>query len=85
MFIRLGVERSGPQTTNDFDAVAAEIRETAHGVDGQKDDTVKGIYGTQEGVSDGAMDVEDVRNAVQDIGTRVIDGAQVIPNQSSTS
>ena len=77
MFIRSGIERSGPQTTNDFDA---EVGETAHGVDGQKDDTVKGIYGTQEGVSDGAMDVEDVRHVVQDIGTRVIDGAQVIPN-----
>jgi hypothetical protein len=84
LFIWLGVERSERQTASDFDAVASEVRETAHAVDDQKNDTVKGICGTQEGVSDGAADVEDVRNTVQDIGVRAIDGAQVTPNQSST-
>jgi hypothetical protein len=82
LFIRLGVGRSGLQTANDFGAVAAEVRETAQpGVDDEKNDTVKG---TQEGVSGGATDVEDVRDVVQDTGVRVIDGAQVTLNQSST-
>lgn len=79
MFIRLGVGRSGPQTANDFDAVAAEVREIAQVSDDQNNETVEGIYDTQERVS-GATDVEDARNAVQDIGVRVINGAQVTPN-----
>ena len=68
LLIRLGLGRSGLQTTNDFDAVAAEVREN------EKNDTVKG---TQEGVSGGATDVEDVCDVVQDTGVRVIDSAQV--------
>ena len=79
MFIRLGVGRSGLQTANDSYAVAAEVRETAHGSDDQTNETVVGICNTQERVS-GATDVEDASNAVRDIGVRVINGAQVTPN-----
>ena len=79
LFLRLGVENTGRQTTNDLDTVAAEIRKTAHGVDDKVEDT-QGV--TQEG--DAAMDVDDVRNTVQDIGTSGIGGTQVAPNQSST-
>jgi len=43
-------------------------------------DKVQGVYDTNKGIN-----VEDVRSAVQDIGSKVIDGAQVIPNQSSVS
>ena len=59
--------------------MAAEVRKIAHGVDDKVEDT-QGV--TQEG--DAAMGVEDVRNTVQDIGTRGIGGTQVAPNQSST-
>ena len=55
MFTRLGVERAGPQSANDFDAGVEEVRETVHVVDDQNIDTVKGIYDSQEGVSDGAQ------------------------------
>jgi hypothetical protein len=78
LFLRLGVEKTGRQMADDVDAVTlgAEVRKTAHEVDDKRpaDDT-------QEGVGDGAMDVEDVR---KDIGARVIDGAQVTPNRLST-
>jgi hypothetical protein len=47
------------------------------------DDKVQGVYDTNKGAHDKAKDVEDVRGAVQDIGAKVIDGAQVIPKQSS--
>jgi hypothetical protein len=41
---------------------------------------------TNKGVHDNVMDVEDVRSAAQDIGAKIIDGAQqVIPNQSFVS
>ncbi len=49
------------------------------------DDNVQGVYNTNNGIHDRAMDVEDPRGAVQDIGAKVIDGAQVIPKQSSAS
>lgn len=49
------------------------------------DDEVHGIYDTNKGVHDEAMDVGDVRSAVQDIGVKVIGGAQVIPKQSFAS
>ena len=62
--------------------MVAEVQKTAHRVDDKMKDTEQGV--TQEGVCDGVMDVEDVRNPVKDIGARVIDDAQVTPNQSST-
>jgi len=48
------------------------------------DDKVQheGVYDINKGVRDKTMDVEDVRGAVQGIGAKVFDGAQVIPNQS---
>jgi hypothetical protein len=46
------------------------------------DDKVQGVYDSNNGTHDKAKDVEDVRGAVQDIGAKVIDGAQVIPKQS---
>jgi hypothetical protein len=49
------------------------------------DDKVQGVYDANKGVHDKAMDVEDVRGAVQNIGAKVISGAQVVPNQSSAS
>jgi hypothetical protein len=49
------------------------------------DDEVQGVYDTNKGVHDKAMDVGDIRSAVQDIGVKVVDGAQVIPKQSSAS
>jgi hypothetical protein len=51
------------------------------------DDKVQGVYDTNKGVHDKAMDVGDVRGAVQNIGAKVIDGVQleVVPNQPSAS
>ena len=49
------------------------------------DDEVQGVYDTNKGAHDKAMDVGDVRSAAQDIGVKVIDGAQVIPKQPSPS
>ena len=74
----LGTEKAGPQTSNDADAAAAEGLKTAHGID----DKVQPLN-TREGVRNRAIDVEDERNMVQDIGSRVIDGAPVILNQPS--
>jgi hypothetical protein len=79
---RLGVEKAGQQTTKDFDAAVAEVRETLHEVDDKMKDTVQDV--SQEGVCDGVMDVEAVRDPVKDIGARVADGAHVAPKQSST-
>jgi len=61
---------------NDFSAitVAAEVRKTAHGVDGR----IKSVDDTQEGAREGEMNVEDV-------GARVTDGTQVTPDQEKTS
>jgi hypothetical protein len=53
--MRLGGEKTGAETPNNFDAVAAEDLKNTHGIDDEV------------------------------IGSRVIDGAQVIPNQSFTS
>ena len=58
--------------------MAAEGLKTAQGID----DKVQRVHDTQERVRKGAIDVDDVRNIVQDVGARVVDGAQVIPNQS---
>jgi hypothetical protein len=65
----------------DFDAVATEGLKTAHGID----DKVRRIYDTQGGLYNGAMDAAEVRNAVQDIEVSVINGEQIIHNQSFTS
>lgn len=58
MFLRIGVEKSGRQISNDFDVEAAEVRKMAHRVDVQResvDNIVQDIYGIQGGVSDGAQ------------------------------
>ena len=68
LFILLGAEETGLQAPSDFDAVA-----TTHGIDGK----VRRIYDMQGGVYNRAMDVDAVRNAVQDIGARVV-GEQII-------
>ena len=62
--------------SNDLDVVAAEGLKTAHGIN----DKVQRAPGTLEGVRNRA---DDERNTVQDIGSRVIDGAPVILNQPS--
>jgi hypothetical protein len=79
MVLRLGVEKAGGQTKNDFDVImmAAEVPEAAHGVD----DKIKSVDDTQEAVRDGPMNVVDVREGNE---TRVTDGTPVTPNQSST-
>ena len=64
--------------------MVAEVRETVHGVDDKMKDTVQGVALAQEGVCDGVIDVEAVRAPAKDIGARVVNGAQVAPNQSST-
>ncbi|KAF8471649.1 hypothetical protein DFH94DRAFT_684800 [Russula ochroleuca] len=73
-------EKAGLQMSNDPDAAVAEGLKTEHGID----DKVQRVHGTLESFHNRAIDVGDVRNTVQDIGSRVIDGAQVIPNQSFT-
>jgi hypothetical protein len=64
--------------SSDFDAVATEGLKTAYayGID----DEARRIYDTQ-GIYNRAMDVDEVRNSVQDVGARVIDGEQIIYNQ----
>ena len=59
---------------NDFDGVTAEGLRTPHGID----DEVQHVQDTKEDVRSRINDVDDVRNTVQDIGARVINGAQVI-------
>ena len=76
LFIQPGAEKSALQIPDAFGAVAAE---GAHGAD----DKVRRVHRTQEGVRDRAIDVNDIRNTVQDI--RVIDGAQVIPDPTNHS
>jgi hypothetical protein len=80
VYMRLGTEKAGLQMSNDPDAAVAEGLKTEHGID----DKVQRVHGTLESFHNRAIDVGDVRNTVQDIGSRVIDGAQVIPNQSFT-
>jgi len=48
-------------------------------------DKVQGVYDTNKSVHDKAMNVEDARSTVPDVGAKVINGAQVILNQSSAS
>lgn len=59
LFLRLGVEKSGRQTTaHDFDKEVAEVRETAHGVNVQiqsVNDTMQDMYDIRTGVSDGTQ------------------------------
>jgi hypothetical protein len=80
LFLLLGVEKTGLQISSDFDAVATEGLKTAHEID----DEARRIYDTQGGVYNRAMDVDEIRNSVQDIGARVIDGEQIIYNQRFT-
>ena len=79
VYMLLGAENAGPQTSNGVDAAAAEGLKTVHGID----DKVQRIHSTREGVHNRPIDVDDERNTVPDTGSRIIDGAQVILNISS--
>ena len=79
VYMLLGAENAGPQTSNGVDAAAAEGLKTVHRID----DKVQRIHSTREGVHNRPIDVDDERNTVPDTGSRIIDGAQVILNISS--
>jgi len=67
--------------SNNLDTAAAEGLKATHGID----DEVQRVHGTLDAVYNRTIDVDDVRNTtIRDIGSRIIDGAQVIPNQSFT-
>jgi hypothetical protein len=81
IYIRLDVEKAGLQMSNNLDTAAAEGLKATHGID----DEVQRVHGTLDAVYNRTIDVDDVRNTtIRDIGSRIIDGAQVIPNQSFT-
>jgi hypothetical protein len=71
MFIRLGVEKEGRQSANTAPVVSLE---NAHGVD-ERMKVDNNIQGTLEGVPDRTREVDNVKCAVNEIETRVIDGA----------
>ena len=69
--------------SSDLNAGAPEGPKTVHGIDDLIDEKVQRIH-DREGVRNRAVDVENVRNTVQDIESRAIAGARVILNQSYT-
>ena len=62
----------------DLDVVALDGLKTTHGID----DEVQRVHDTREAVSNREIDVDGVQNTVRDIGSRIINGAQVIHNPS---
>ena len=64
LFIRAGAEKIGPQTSNDFDAVAVKGLKTAQGIN----DQVQLVHDIQEGVPNNANNVNDLRDTIQDTG-----------------
>ena len=68
--------------SSDLEAGAPEGPKTVHGIDDLIDENLKAqrIHDTKEGVRNRAIDVDDVRDTVQDIESRVIAGARVILN-----
>ena len=81
VYILLDAEKAVSQMSNDLDAAAAEGLTTAHGID-DKVKPLERVHNAREGVRNRAIDVDNERNTVPDIGPRVIDGPQVILNQS---
>ena len=73
----LGGEKTGAQMPKYLDVVALDGLKTTHGID----DEVQHVHDTREAVRNREIDVDGVQNTVQDIGSRVINGAQVIHNQ----
>ena len=86
MFMPLGVEETGRQMANDPDAMAAESPKTTNEADNKIEivnNKTRARSNTLQGVWDRARNIDNVEGPVMGIEASRVDGAQVIPNQSS--
>jgi hypothetical protein len=78
-------DNTASQTAYDVDTVPATGPATVHGVDESirinDDDKVHGVHDAVESVRDGTRNVDSEQGIIEDLGSRVIEGAHVILNR----